>query len=57
MGGQNAGGEYYKKSDQHMLAIPYNNTSWILRVNYVEDETYIIQSLKKLSDMFQIQMF
>ena len=42
------GGEYYKKSDQHMLAIPYNNTSWILRVNYVEDETYIIQSLKKI---------
>lgn len=31
------GGEFYKYNNQSLLAFPVNNTSWILRLKYVED--------------------
>ena len=31
------GGEHFRSSKEDFLAIPYNNTSWILRLNYVEE--------------------
>lgn len=42
------GGEHYKDNDQNLLAIPFNNTSWILRIMYVEEDTFVIKNLKKI---------
>ena len=45
------GGEYFKNNDQNLLAIPFNNTSWILRIMYVEEETFVIKNLKKIKNL------
>jgi len=45
------GGLHYKNNDHDLLAIPFNNTSWILRLMYLEKEGYIIQSLKKIKEL------
>ena len=31
------GGEHFRKNGEDYLAVPFNNTSWILRLKYVED--------------------
>jgi hypothetical protein len=46
------GGVHYKNNEHNLLAIPFNNTSWILRLKYVEKDSYIWQSLKKLKVFF-----
>ena len=46
------GGLHYKNNGQNLLAIPFNNTSWILRLMYVEKEGFIIQNLKKIKELF-----
>ena len=35
------GGEHFKHSGDDFLAIPYNNTSWILRLKYHEDTYWV----------------
>lgn len=35
------GGVHYKSNNQNLLAIPINNTSWILRLQYLEDDFWL----------------
>jgi len=40
------GGEHFKHFEEDFLAIPYNNTSWILRLKYLEDAFWVNEALK-----------
>lgn len=50
------GGLHYKNNDQNLLAIPFNNTSWILRLMYMEKESnitrYTYKILNKINKLF-----
>ena len=46
------GGAHYKNNDHNLLAIPFNNTSWILRLMYVEKQSHVMQGLKKIKGFF-----
>ena len=50
------GGLHYKNNDQNLLAIPYNNTSWILRLKYMEKESritrYTYKILNRINKLF-----
>jgi hypothetical protein len=53
------GGEYYKTKNESLLAFPFNNTSWILRLKYVEDywvgrfilNYYVNNLIRKISNV------
>jgi outer membrane protein assembly factor BamB len=55
-GGPQNGGEHFRYAGEDFLAVPYNNNSWILRLNYIEDFWFgskIYSVLLRLQKVFE----